>query len=400
MRKLLLGTAIAVALSTAGHAQTAAEDVKSNPEDVNQSLSQSELYAGIWKGDNGLTKWTSEWVSASESDGKCYWWVRQEFEYADGVSGTPERPIQRYYRTKIPCEQPPPKVPDITSNFVMLASPPVTQPLPPPVTPLCPARTDWIKNYIVTFSPLVEAFYYADGTIILCRDLQEEARATPGYGYDDEPDTFHPRPLKREETVLPRHEESSKSSSDIRKPAGRTETADHKPTGTPEKSDPKSDLRPTGTPEKSDRRPTGNAEKSEAKPNSNSEHSYGKPANNGERANAKPENASEHATRTVAHQPEESHQVAHATGAGSMSGMHEGATHEVVTHEGATHVGGLAETHAGGPGGTHLGGLGSLHSGLAGMHTGGLGGMHLGGLGGFHLGGGFAGMRLGHFGRF
>jgi len=81
------------------------------------------------------------------------------------------------------------------------------------------------------------------------------------------------------------------------------------------------------------------------------------------KSDAKSTGNSEHATRTVTHEKAEvSHQVAHTNEVGHVSGIREG---------------GLRE---------------------AGMHTGGLGGMHAGGLGGMHLGG-FGGLHLGGFGR-
>jgi hypothetical protein len=129
-------------------------------------------------------------------------------------------------------------------------------------------------------------------------------------------------------------------------------------------------VRPHGRSEKSGSDSTRDDEKSDAKPSGNTDHSNGTSANNRARANARTENGSEHTARTVTHEAEEFHQVAHM-GNGPVSGMHEGAI-----REGAVLTGGLAGTHAGGLIGTHLGGPG-------GVHMGGFGGMRVGGFGRF-----------------
>jgi hypothetical protein len=370
-KKFLIGTAIAAVLATASYA-----------EEASPNVSQTDLYGGIWTGESNGVKWTSRWARVGDSDGKCFWWVHEDFEYADGV--TDGRPTHEDYNTKIPCDDPHPKVNGISeASFVYIFGPPITRPLP---TPICPPRLGWTKSYVISFWPLEEAFYYADGTIIICRDLQlkgvvappvratsfedlKKALEKPEASHDllnGKPDSDGDQPALSDPKTAKQSPKAQDKASDNSR-VGAPNKSGEKAPGTDQKSqstERQSESKPKSNAEKSNAKPTDSSEKSDSKSTGSSEHLNAKSARTVERADAKSENRSEHATRTVPHEkPEVTHPVAHMTEAGHMGGM----------REAGMHMGGLAGTHASG-----LGGLG-------GMHLGGFGG--LGGLGGIHLGG-------------
>jgi hypothetical protein len=363
-KKFLIGTAIAAVLATASYA-----------EDGSPTVSQTDLYGGIWTGESNGVKWTSRWARVGDSDGKCFWWVHEDFEYADGL--TDGRPTHEDYNTKIPCDDPHPKINGISeASFVYIFGPPITKPLP---TPICPPRLGWSKSYVISFWPLEEAFYYANGTIIICRNLELKGVVAPpvrATSFEDlnkaleNPDTSHdllngkpnsdgdkpalsdPKAAKQSPKAQDKASENSR--------AGEPNKSSETVPGTDQKSqstDWQSESKPKGNLEKSNPKPNDNSEKSDSRSTSNSEHSNAKSARSIERANAKSENSSERATRSVAHEkPEASHRIARMTEAGHMSGMREAGMH-------AGGLGGLGGTHGrgfGGLGGLLLGGLGRL----------------------------------------
>jgi hypothetical protein len=393
MKKLLLGTAIALALTTTSYAQTA---------DYTYSWAH-ETYDSVKNAQCRTPQVEGAIFSLTNDIGSIENWIGHLDSLLQTISASDPAPLRQAaeksriqlnrakferdmmqvwvdnLQSKPAC---PPPAPPVTVNPQPPIDPP---PIPQPAGTNCPAPRGHLRPILVAtdssgFMGVIwmdeqgnqyAATYNADGTSTW--DGGGTAPARPSAAEVSKAGSLSSGGIFREyqerlpkkacRELLPQEPES----------LGKTQKVEqlHREINWPQP--PVIDewrVRLHGGREKSDSNSTRDNEKSDAKPSGNTEHSNGKWTHNRESAITKPETGSEHATRTVTHQPKEFHQVDH-TGTGPMSGMHEGAM-----HEGAVVTSGLAGTRAGGLIGTHLGGLG-------GVHMGGRGGMRFGGFGRF-----------------
>jgi hypothetical protein len=343
--------------------------------------------------------WESQWVKNTYEVGGCFWDVRVVYKYLDGHT------TDREYRTSVHCTEPHPYVgagidePPPERPVVTVDPPPVTtsacpplgwtdvtfqphleiftyadgtiiichdlklataippartvgpvvpaDPPPPPPPPPPPATTSacpplgWTN---VTFKPGLEIFTYADGTIIICRDLKYSTVIPPAVALPSV------RDIKQtlEGNPTPKTQESE---------TPKTQESETPKTPQPPKTDGKTSEKSTQSDSKADNK-TG-------QPDSKADTRPGK---------------DEHSMRTVTHDQPEEH-VARTSETRRSSevrteGVRELGTHGIATHGSVGEIGGI---HTGE---MHMSGLGGL-GGLGAMHMGGLGGMHMGGLGGF-----------------
>lgn len=187
MKKLLLGTAIAIVFATAGYGQSAddaAQTAKSAqdgmidgdtpdpnfPNDLlNSAGGQSALSDPTTalpreKNENendpeeellpgaplpaGVTQARTSSAQLIESNGDCHWYLSTYLTFADGHHEW------RHHNTGRSCNEPPPQIVSAT---------------PPPVTTSACPPLGWTE---VTFQPHLEIFTYPNGTVIVCRDLK------------------------------------------------------------------------------------------------------------------------------------------------------------------------------------------------------------------------------------